>query len=43
MQQLDQGALHELAPLIDPATIPGADLILISRTYIGLKHYRRIR
>ena len=38
-QGLDQGALHELASLINPAAVPGADLVLVSRTYIRLQHH----
>jgi hypothetical protein len=36
---LNQGALDELAPFVDPAAVSGADLVLVSRTYIGLQHH----
>jgi hypothetical protein len=36
---LDEGAFHELTPFVDPAAVPGADLVLISGTYVGLEHY----
>jgi len=36
---LDQGAFDELTPLIDPAAVASADLVLIARTNIGLEHH----
>jgi hypothetical protein len=40
---LDEGAFDKFAPLVNPAAVSGADLVLISGTYIGLKHHGRIR
>ena len=36
---LDQSAFDELAAFVDPAAVPGSHLVLISGTYVGLKHH----
>src|SRR5581483_1203679 len=35
---LNQGSFHEFATFVDPATVPGPDLVTIPGTDIGLKH-----